>query len=818
MINLARLFKDYNETGALNEYINLYGFVADQVFLTKSGDLGAVIHVDGIDHECLDQNTLDNVTRRFEAAMRGFGEQYRIYQYLLKRNHESIPHRLYDSELVSQAIETRSAFLASRSEELYSIQIYYVVLYQGFRHRPSLTRAVSRLFTQPGRGLKEILGSLSTRTQVALIESDMEAATSTLLRQVESFIAQLSDLCQVTLLHKDEAFCVLKRLLNFAPHKIESARRKHNAFLDYYLPDSTLECHRGHLLVDDYFVKVLTLKEPSSQSFPLIFKQLLEVEASFIICTEWHPEDGSKIQNSIQSRRRHYHNSKMSIFSQLGRPEVSRPKDDFLVDDSKESLIQELGDANKEIVIHGHTFGEFSLTVVLYDRDLARIDHAISTFSKIFSTVDAVLIDERYNLLNAFLAVVPGNYQLNLRRMYLLNTNYADYAFFFTLHQGERENKHLGSEYLAVLESTHKTPYYLNLHHGDLAHTTILGKSGSGKSFLLNFLITFLQKYSPYTFILDMGGSYRSLTEMFGGSYLQVGLQSQSFSISPFCLPLTRDNLNFLFAFVSLLIDDGGKHQLSHKEERDLFDQIEMMYSIDPRLRTLSTLRNTLPDTLKEALHKWTQAGQLGFLFDNPEDTLTFSKFQCIEFEGMEKYPQLIEPLLFYLLHRANALIEDDQLTGVLKAFIVDEAWVFFRNATIKNYIVRALKTWRKKNAAMILATQSVDELKNSDILNLILESCSTKIFLANPDMDRDLYQGVFHLNDKEVDLITTLIPKQQMLIKRPDITKVVNLNVDPVSYWLYTSDPMDNLKKKEVIAQYGLTKGLQILARRQFA
>jgi type IV secretion system protein VirB4 len=49
----------------------------------------------------------------------------------------------------------------------------------------------------------------------------------------------------------------------------------------------------------------------------------------------------------------------------------------------------------------------------------------------------------------------------------------------------------------------------------------------------------------------------------------------------------------------------------------------------------------------------------------------------------------------------------------------------------------------------MILATQSVDELKKSDILNLILESCSTKIFLANPDMDRELYQGVFHLNDK---------------------------------------------------------------------
>jgi hypothetical protein len=84
--------------------------------------------------------------------------------------------------------------------------------------------------------------------------------------------------------------------------------------------------------------------------------------------------------------------------------------------------------------------------------------------------------------------------------------------------------------------------------------------------------------------------------------------------------------------------------------------------------------------------------------------------------------------------------------------------------------------------------------------------------------MNRDLYQGVFHLNDKETDLIETLIPKQQMLIKRPDISKVVNLNVDQVSYWLYTSDPMDNLKKKELIARHGLAEGLQILARRQFA
>ena len=61
------------------------------------------------------------------------------------------------------------------------------------------------------------------------------------------------------------------------------------------------------------------------------------------------------------------------------------------------------------------------------------------------------------------------------------------------------------------------------------------------------------------------------------------------------------------------------------------------------------------------------------------------------------------------------------------------------RNLSIRSYIVEALKTWRKHNVALVLSTQSLDELRKSDILDVILENCVTKIFLANPDMDREL-------------------------------------------------------------------------------
>jgi type IV secretion/conjugal transfer VirB4 family ATPase len=395
----------------------------------------------------------------------------------------------------------------------------------------------------------------------------------------------------------------------------------------------------------------------------------------------------------------------------------------------------------------------------------------------------------------------------------VLNTNYADFSFRFTLHSGHPRNQHLRDEYLAVLETNHHTPYYLNLHYRDVAHTMILGRTGAGKSFLLNFLITNLQKYDPRTFIFDLGGSFESLTQLFGGSYVRVGVESEGFQINPFSLPPTKENLDFLALFLKVLLQGTKAGELDPTTERDLFHQVENLYAVDPSLRTLGVLANTLGRDIANRLSQWTRGGQFGFLFDNAEDTITFSRFQCFDFQRMSQYPELLEPLLFYILHRANAVIADRQISSVFKAFFIDEAWVFLKNPAIQRYVMEALKTWRKHNAAMVLSTQSLDELKRSDILDVIIESCATKIFLANPDMDRELYRRQFHLNENEVALISGLIPKQQFLIKTPELAKVANLNVDPKSYWLYTNDPYDNKKRKEAFETYGFEKGLETLA-----
>jgi type IV secretory pathway VirB4 component len=165
------------------------------------------------------------------------------------------------------------------------------------------------------------------------------------------------------------------------------------------------------------------------------------------------------------------------------------------------------------------------------------------------------------------------------------------------------------------------------------------------------------------------------------------------------------------------------------------------------------------------------------------------------------------------VLNRASSEIEKPENTAIFKAFVIDEAWIFLKNQTIRDWITRAEKTWRKKNAAMILATQSLIELAASEMLHIVNESCPTKIFLANPNMDRKLYAEVFQLNDTELALAESLVPKRDLLVKQPRGTKKLRLEVDSLTYWIATNNSRDNLRKQEYFARFGPEEGLLRLA-----
>src|ERR1700723_3852281 len=128
MFKVENITKDWRESGSLQAHINLYGLWDEHSFLTKSGDLGSVLKIGGIDYESLDHAGRGYAVKRLEAAFRSLDDKTRLYQILFKRNRPPVPHAEYQNPLVRAAVEQRMAFLQSKADRLYSIEIYWVVM------------------------------------------------------------------------------------------------------------------------------------------------------------------------------------------------------------------------------------------------------------------------------------------------------------------------------------------------------------------------------------------------------------------------------------------------------------------------------------------------------------------------------------------------------------------------------------------------------------------------------------------------------------------------------------------------------------------
>jgi type IV secretion system protein VirB4 len=800
---VGRIARDYADAGSVNALLAPWGFVDDGTFLTKSGHVGVAFRLDGISVEGLAIHQQRETVHRMEAALRLLDERCRLYQYLVKTTaptFNAVPCR---QPIAHDAVQRRATYLNERRDGLYELCLYCVLVFE-----PSIAPRRSSSARRRRLGLSVLLDALSTPRTVALLEADLARAVGALQQKAQAFQVQLSEF-GVVRLGKRDAFQLLRLLINLDPEQAAAASLTHDAHLDYFLADCGVDCHRDHLVVGNRFVTLLAMREPPSQTFALQLRDLIAVPGEFVACLEWQRIPSDRMRRDIQTRRRHFFNRRISVVNYVA-PDTH--PDEMLVDDSASATVHQLGDAATELEVHGHFFGQCSLTLVLHGHSRTALETQAAEAMKVMAVHDGSFVVETYNLLNAWLATVPGNGAYNLRRLALLETNVADLSLLFTLDRGSRTSRHLGGDALAVFETPHGVPYGFDLHVEDVGHTLVLGATGSGKSFLINFLITQTQKYDPATVVLDIGGGYRKLAGLLGGGCLRVGLGDDDVAINPFALDPTPEHLHFLHGFVRVLLEGIDSYRLSDVEDREIYDAIENVYVLDRAQRRLFTLANMLPRALGQRLHRWVEGGRYGRLFDNVTDTISFQQLQVFDFEAMAAYPELLEPLVFYLLHRISQRVHDAGASRTLKLCVMDEAWRFIQHPSFRAYVQEGLKTWRKRNAAMVLATQSVADFASADLLRTVVEGCPTKLFLANPALSRSQYAELFQLNDAELDLLTHLVPRQQLLLKRPGVTRVLTLTVDPQSYGIYSNTPVDHERIEPVTRRDAVTAALDRL------
>src|SRR5882724_1198699 len=233
MFKLKRITDDWREAGSLPEQINLYGLWDEHYFLTKSGDLGAVLKIDGIDYESLDHRGHDYAVKRLEGALRVLDDRTRLYQVLFKHNRPEISSQQYENALVRAAVQQRMAFLEQKADRLYEIEIFWIVMMDSAYTKAGLLHALAQLPKAPQTAFEELQSFFSGDAQRTFLYEQIERERNLLDNKIQSLIGQLSDLTRVELLGAEKAFRLERRFVNFCPSKIQNAKLQGRMWLDW---------------------------------------------------------------------------------------------------------------------------------------------------------------------------------------------------------------------------------------------------------------------------------------------------------------------------------------------------------------------------------------------------------------------------------------------------------------------------------------------------------------------------------------------------------------------------------------------------------
>ena len=602
-MRVAEERRAWEAAGSLAEELPYWGWLDDgRTCLTRSGELVAAGRIRPAVVDGRTPEQIDRVLGLWQRLLSGLGPGTRLQFHMLRRPSRAGSPRDGGPDIASVSAAKRRAFLAKRVQRLDAYAVW--------SHDPGL-RPVAE---GARRGPLSRLGGWRKRRRSApaYLASEIEAAADRFRAMIEAGRSLVAEHTPVEMLEAVEASRLLSELINRPGTFWDGAT---GSGMNWRLALSELEAERSHLRLDGEPVILYSLLSPPGQAHANLLKDLYCLDAALTVSLEWRPWTVEKARRRIRGAQRHYFARR---YSMMAHAQDAQGTAAAMVDSAAAAESDRLGGALVELEADGVAYGEAALTVALHG-ELDGIERLDGDVRRLFAAHDAKVVREGYGQLPVWFARLPAQPPgRQIRTVFVSAGLAACLAPVFGPPRGSARSQHLDREALAVFETPWRTAYRYDLFRGDVGHTLILGATGSGKSFALNFLLVEALRYEPRVLILDLGGSYRWLTRFLGGSYLELtpGGAESGLRLQPFALPPTTRTFQFLTGWVLRLLKLGG-YEAGGADTSEIRARIEDLYALGAERRTLSVLTGSLPAAMWPALSRWTEGGAWGAYFDN---------------------------------------------------------------------------------------------------------------------------------------------------------------------------------------------------------
>ena len=549
------------------------------------------------------------------------------------------------------------------------------------------------------------------------------------------------------------------------------------------------------------FIQTVSIEGFPLESTPGMFNILSELPGVYRWSSRYIFMDTHEAVAHLDQYRKKWKQKIRGFFDQVFNLQSSHVDEDAL--NMTEDAQSAIAETNSGFVAQGY----YTSVVVLMMEDRAALEDAARKVEKAINHLGFAARIETINTMEAYLGSLPGHGVENVRRPLINTMNLADLLPVNTIWTGKSQAPcpmyPPNSPPLMHCVTQGATPFRLNLHVRDLGHTFMFGPTGAGKSTHLALIAAQLRRYKNMSvYCFDKGLSMYPLTKAVGGQHFTVAGDDEALAFCPLQFLESKSDRAWALEWLCTMVELNGI-TVSPQQRNEISLAITNMYQSGSH--TLSDFLVTIQDeAIREALKQYTIDGMMGHLLDAEEDGLHLSSFTTFEIEELmnlgEKYAL---PTLLYLFRRIER-----SLMGQPAAILLDEAWLMLGHPVFRAKIREWLKVMRKNNCLVLMATQSLSDAANSGILDVIVESTATKIFLPNVfarDEEAAALYRRMGLNARQIEILATAVPKQHYYTVSENGRRLYELALGPLALAFVGSTDKESIATiKNLCAKYG--------------
>jgi type IV secretion system protein TrbE len=737
MLNLAEY---RSKPKALHDFLPWAALVAPGVVLNKDGSFQRTARFRGPDLDSATPAELVATTSRLNSALRRLGSGWAVFVEAQRRAASAYPRSTFPDPVSALVDQERRAQFDEAGAHFQSA--YYLTLVW-LPPAEDAARAESWLYEGRERG------GADGREQLAAFVDRSDRV----LALVEAFMPEAD------WLDDEETLTYLHSAVSTRRHRVRVPETPMH--LDVILADEPLlgglepKLGLAHL-------RTLTVMGFPSQTWPGLLDDVNRLAFDYRWVTRAVCLDKTDATRLFGKIRRQWFAKRKSIAAIL--KEVMTNEASVLMDSDAANKAADADLALQELGSDFVGAAYVTATVTVWHEDPRIADERLRLVEKVIQGRDFTCMVERVNAIEAWLGSLPGHVYANVRQPPLSTLNLAHMMPFSAVWAGPERDEHLQAPPLLLAKTEGSTPFRLSLHVGDVGHTLVVGPTGAGKSVLLALIALQFRRYPrSQVFAFDFGGSIRAVAIAMGGDWHDLGGSltddvAEAVALQPLARIDQGDERAWAAEWVAAILA-REKVEVTPDVKEHLWSALTSLASAPIYERTLTGLAVLLQSNqLKQALKPYCVGGPWGRLLDAEAERIGEADVQAIETEGLIG-TGAAAAVLAYLFHRI-----EDRLDGRPTLLIVDEGWLAIDDEGFAGQLREWLKTLRKKNASVVFATQSLADIDGSRIAPAIIESCPTRIFLANERALEPQIAAVyrrFGLNDRQIEILSRATPKR---------------------------------------------------------